>query len=121
MSEQDLVNAIIDYIVLRGGLATRINSGMRVIKGESGKSRVFKGAPAGTSDIIACIAGRYVAIECKLPGNKPTDKQTGFLRDVADAGGVTLCAYSLDDVIKLYDCYSWDDSYITGADYRILR
>ncbi len=98
MKEQDLVNEIIAYINLTGNVATRINSGMQIIPGN--QRRVFRGAPAGTADIIACIKGRYVAIECKLPGNKPTLPQQMYLKMVTDAGGVAVVAYSLDDVIN---------------------
>lgn len=101
MSEQDLVNAIIEYIHLIGGVAIRINAGMRIIEdAESGKQRVFRGAPAGTSDIIACIGGEFHAIECKLQGNKPTEKQRMFLQRVDQAGGRAMVAYSLEDVIQ---------------------
>ena len=104
MSEQDLVNSIIDYIHLKGGVATRINSGMVLVDRRlEGKQRVFRGAPAGTSDILACVNGRYIAIECKLPGNKPTDLQRDYLARVEEAGGFALVVSSIDDAITIID------------------
>lgn len=99
MSEQDLVNAVIDLIRLRGGVATRINSGMQVIDG-GGKRRVVRGASAGTSDIIACYRGRYLAIECKVGRNKPTAAQELFLADVEAARGIALVAWDIETVVK---------------------
>lgn len=104
MGEQDLVNAIIDFIHLMGGVATRINSGMILVDGrQRTKTRAYRGAPAGTSDIIACVGGHYLAIECKQAGNKPTDLQRDYLARVEEAGGISIVAYSLDDVIPVVD------------------
>ena len=102
MSEQDLVNAVIDLIRYRGGVATRINAGMRVID-DGGKRRVMRGADAGTSDIIACYRGRYLAIEGKFGRNKPTAKQIYFLDSVREAGGLALVTWDIDSVIKLLE------------------
>jgi hypothetical protein len=99
MSEMDTVNAIIDYIELTGGVAIRINAGMRIIEGQDGKRRAFRGAPKGTSDILACIRGQFIAIECKDGRGKPTPEQVEFLERVRSAGGIGLVAWSLDDVI----------------------
>jgi hypothetical protein len=97
MSETDLVKAIVDLVTIRGGVPLRINSGVRVIPGENdGKDRVFRGAPAGTSDIIALYQGVYLAIECKAGKNMPTPKQEEFLARVVEAGGVAVVARSID-------------------------
>lgn len=47
-------------------------------------------ANAGTPDILACINGRFVGIECKAGANKPTLIQLKNLRDIEAAGGVAL-------------------------------
>lgn len=99
MSEQDLVNAVIDLIRYRGGVATRINAGMQII-GEGDSRRVMRGAAAGTSDIISCYRGRYLAIECKIGSNKPTAAQEIFLADVEAAGGIALVAWDIETVVK---------------------
>lgn len=99
MKEQDLVNAIIDLIRYSGGVATRINAGMQVIDQPTGR-RVVRGAPAGTSDILACYRGQYLAIECKIGSNKPTAAQEIFLADVEAAGGIALVAWDIETVVK---------------------
>jgi len=44
----------------------------------------------GTSDILACVDGRFVAIEAKAGDNKPTALQVEYLARVEAAGGVAL-------------------------------
>lgn len=54
----------------------------------------------GISDIIGCLAdGRFLAIEVKRKGNKPSQEQSDFIDKVNKYGGIGLIAYSLDDVI----------------------
>lgn len=103
MSEQALVNAVVVYILRVGGVATRINAGVRFYEDGQGRRRAFRGARKGTADVIGCLCGRYVAIECKLPGNGPTEEQLQFLADVEQAGGVGLVAYGLEDVVALHE------------------
>jgi Holliday junction resolvase len=97
MSEQQLVNAILAYLHYLSMWAIRINSGVKVIESETGR-RVFRGAPAGTPDILACICGKFVGIEAKLPNNKPTKAQLAAHEEIREAGGVVIVAYSVEDV-----------------------
>lgn len=105
--EQDLVNQVIDYIQAIGGVAIRINAGTRVIREEGKKARVFRGAPAGTTDIIACVRGQYVGIECKIGNNQPTEKQQRHMEEIQRAGGIAFPAWCLDDVIEVLEGLSW--------------
>lgn len=45
---------------------------------------------AGIPDIICCVAGHFLAIECKAAGNKPTALQERELSDIRNAGGVAV-------------------------------
>jgi len=103
MKEQALVNSIIQLIQYRGGIATRINSGMVTKENEDGGRYVIRGAKKGTSDILACFKGKYIAIECKVGDNKPTVYQAYFLESVTNAGGIACVAYSAETVIELLD------------------
>lgn len=103
MTEHELQSAILDYLTLRGAVATRVNSGGFVIKGDA-KARFVRGAPAGTADIIACYRGRYVAIEVKFGRGKATVAQIDWGCKVRDAGGVYIIANSLETVESLLDC-----------------
>ena len=103
MSEMDLVNQIIAYVTMTGGVAIRINSGMRIIEGQDGKRRAFRGAPKGTSDILACIGGRFYAIECKWGDNTATPEQIDFIERVRAAGGVGGVVWSFEEFQKLVE------------------
>lgn len=58
---------------------------------------------AGISDILACINGRFVAIELKQPGNKATALQLYFIENVKAAGGLGGVCYSWEDVASLLE------------------
>jgi Holliday junction resolvase len=45
---------------------------------------------SGVPDIIACINSRFVGIECKASGKKPTALQYKNLDDIKTCGGATL-------------------------------
>ena len=99
MSEQDLVNAILDWFHLRGAWAIRINSGGKPVSDKKGGRYFIRMAPAGTPDILAIWPGGLgVAVECKMPGNKPTEIQTITLQRISECGGLAIVAYSIDDV-----------------------
>lgn len=52
---------------------------------------------AGTPDIIACINGRFIAIEVKRPGGVVSPLQRANLKMIEQAGGVAFVAYSVED------------------------
>ncbi len=56
---------------------------------------------AGVPDIIACHHGRFIAIEVKQPGNKPTELQKHHLAKIAESGGITLIATAPEQAINL--------------------
>jgi Holliday junction resolvase len=45
---------------------------------------------SGVPDIIACVNGRFLAIECKAGGNKPTALQIRELENIRRNGGVAI-------------------------------
>lgn len=83
--EQRIQTSIIKYIKSIGGLPIKQN-------------QIGIYAQAGVPDIIACIKGRFVAIEVKRPGQKPTPIQEAFLASIAKKGGVAFWADNLDKV-----------------------
>lgn len=58
---------------------------------------------AGEPDIDACIDGRSVKIELKMPGNKPTPVQMASMRRWENAGAFVFWATSLDEVKTFLD------------------
>ena len=45
---------------------------------------------SGVPDIICCITGKFVAIECKAGDNKPTALQEKEMADIRKQGGITV-------------------------------
>ena len=43
---------------------------------------------SGVPDIVACFKGRFIAVECKANGNKPTALQLDNLQDINYCGGI---------------------------------
>ena len=55
----------------------------------------------GVPDIVACIKGRFVGIECKAGNNRPTELQLRNLEAIRDNGGVALVVSENDlEVLK---------------------
>ena len=49
---------------------------------------------AGVTDFIACYRGKFIGIECKANGNKPTALQLKHMDQIIEAGGF---AYVIDE------------------------
>jgi len=45
---------------------------------------------SGVPDIVACVQGKFIGIECKAGKNKPTALQAKNLRMIEKSGGVAL-------------------------------
>lgn len=45
---------------------------------------------SGVPDIICCLAGEFIAIECKAGNNKPTALQEREMEDIRRRGGIAL-------------------------------
>lgn len=55
---------------------------------------------AGTPDVLACVNGRFVAIEVKQPGGRVSPLQMAHIKLINQAGGVAFVAYSLEETKK---------------------
>lgn len=45
---------------------------------------------SGVPDLVACIKGRFIGIECKANGGKPTALQEKNLVDIMNKGGIAI-------------------------------
>ncbi len=89
MSEKILVNRMIKTLNSKPAThARKVHGGPHGIKGEP--------------DIDACVDGQSLKIEVKLPGGKPTKIQQHRLDVWQDAGAVTGCATTLEEMEGLY-------------------
>ena len=58
---------------------------------------------SGVPDIAACLHGRFIGIECKANGGKPTALQLRNLQLLSSAGGIAVLVdeHGLDDLNAL--------------------
>jgi hypothetical protein len=45
---------------------------------------------SGIPDLVCCVNGKFLGIECKAGGNKPTELQLVELRAIQSAGGKAI-------------------------------
>ncbi len=56
---------------------------------------------AGIPDIIVCYKGKFVGLECKAKGRKPTVLQQITINKINRAGGIAKVVYDLEEVKEL--------------------
>lgn len=90
-SEKTLENKIKDYLFSKGYLYFKVHGSNFMVP--------------GISDIIACICGRFVAIEVKAPGKKSgeSEQQKIFGSNVIKSNGHYLLTDNLEEVIELVE------------------
>ena len=99
--EKDIQNQIIKAMNRLNFCVWRSNSGLIFLGKGRGAIRL---APAGTPDICGYDhLGRFVAVECKLPGKKLRPKQVEWIEE-AEACGVRVCvAHSVQEALEFFD------------------
>lgn len=103
-NENSIVRACIDLLATFDFTVWRNNAGIAERTGSYGQKYQIKLSPAGTSDIIGFSpSGRFVAVECKVPGNKTTPRQEVFLERAKEKGCYSCVAYSSADVEWIID------------------
>lgn len=102
--EADLYGPILIALSRAGHRAFRNHVG---VSGHASGNIVRHGLPAGSADLIGWTAdGKFLAIEVKKTGWKPTPKwresrQAAFLRAVEAAGGHAGVATSVDEALDI--------------------
>ena len=88
MKEKDIVAAILRLLKKTPGcFAWKEHGGMYGV--------------AGIPDIIACVGGRFVAFEVKVPGNKMTKLQEITIQKIQDAKGQAFMVTSAAEVAAI--------------------
>lgn len=97
-SETALVASCLAVLAARGIYAWRNNSGaFRAVSG--GRERFHRFGKVGSSDILGLLpGGRFMAIECKRPGNGLSDAQLAFSQAIRDNGGCFGCVFSVEQL-----------------------
>lgn len=57
----------------------------------------------GVPDLLICVNGRFVAVELKAAGRKPTELQRFTLDKITHAGGIAGWATDLDQVFRIVE------------------
>ena len=102
--EVEIQRAILEWLKLNGIMAWRSNTGGAAFPNGRGGFQHVRFGFSGVSDIIGILRyppfdlGRFLAIEVKRPGNKPTLDQEAFLEGIRSNGGMAFVATSVDDV-----------------------
>ena len=52
----------------------------------------------GTPDLLICYQGKFIAIELKVPGAKPSKLQEYELAKVRNAGGIAEVIHSMEEL-----------------------
>lgn len=60
---------------------------------------VQNGMGKPTLDFILCVDGKFVAIETKAPGKKPTPRQELTMKEMQGAGGIAFVVDTVDPVV----------------------
>jgi len=56
---------------------------------------------AGMPDLIICYKGKFIALECKAPGRKPTLVQKLTINKINRAGGLAVVVHSLEEAKEI--------------------
>ena len=57
----------------------------------------------GVPDIICCYKGRFLGLECKLPGGRLTELQKRAIEQINRAGGFACRVESVEDVKRVIE------------------
>ena len=58
---------------------------------------------AGIPDIICCYKGRFIGLECKLPGGRLTELQKRAIEKINRAGGIACRVENVEDVKRVIE------------------
>lgn len=73
-----------------GKVKAKVNRVLSRYKGIYRHMPVPYGYGASTLDYLICVQGRFLAIETKAPGAKPTDRQKMIINQIRAAGGTVF-------------------------------
>jgi hypothetical protein len=111
-----LTACVIDFLIYSGHHAERTGNEGRTVDdtkivtdylGRTKKIGSVKRIPSqgtiGTSDLKACINGRFIAIEIKFGKDRQSDAQKSYEEKITNAGGVYIIVRNFGDFLEWYD------------------
>lgn len=103
VSANNITRAIINYITLKGGFATRINT-----QGQyDPRLKIWRPGSTikGMSDIVAVCDCKAYFIEVKVGNDKMSKDQLRVMDEVIQAGGYYLIAHTFDQFKPIFDSH----------------
>ena len=97
IKETDLVNQCLDYLSYKKIFAFRANT----MGNYNPKTNSYYKNPRlmrGVADILCCINGKFIGIECKTGKNTMSEHQELFKDNLLKAGGEYWLIYSLEEL-----------------------
>lgn len=64
---------------------------------------VQNGMGSPTLDCIGCAGGQYFGVECKAPGEKPTERQAKTMDEIVEAGGTAFVIDGNEEQLDYFD------------------
>ena len=92
-------------------LAWRNNSRVFEVPGKGGRRRHMRmGLGKGSADLVGILpGGRFLAVECKKPGELPTGDQVAWLASVNAQGGFGCWIDDTADLVRILDLLRGED------------
>lgn len=95
MTESEIKREICDWLSYQRAKCFFWIQQAGMIPGRINRSKYLRN---GVSDILGVWNGRFLAIEVKKPGGKPSKEQLEFIDEINKHGGIAFIAYCLKDV-----------------------
>ena len=100
-TEGEIKKTIADYLRLKKYIVIN-HRNVGIYKQDTQKYIPLPSGEKGVSDLLACSPeGRFVAIEVKKKGGRPSPDQVEFIERIKKSGGIAFIAYSLDEVMGI--------------------
>jgi len=111
-TEHEIQKRILERLsFLKNGFFWRENSGMVKQTDARGKVRMWRAGIKGIADIVGVYQGRFIAIEVKRKGKKPSLDQKAFLQRIEDCGGIAfVCDDDTNVISQLEEIYEKNTS-----------
>lgn len=99
MKESDILQMVRLEASKLGAIVWRNNQG--AYKDPKGYYVRYGVCNPGGSDLIGIFRGKFLAIETKMPGKKPTAEQQLFIDIIKKSGGIAGVVTCIDDLVEL--------------------
>lgn len=107
VNESILVSGIIQYVQLfeNKGVAyvVRNNTIRQTLVRKDGSKGFLSNGKRGSPDLLVCVNGHFIGIECKRKGNKQSDLQSAAQAAIERAGGLYWLVYSFEEFKSRFD------------------